>query len=493
MAEESYFNQYVVNPIQNAFTSLTKGEDLSGLPYEAQAAAIAKRQKLAELLMQQGQQQPEVLTYKGIAAQPSVAGGLGKALSQFMGAYMGGKADEALTAAKAKETKDVSDIFASLADKPDVKTEGYYLPSEQPSKTMPIGMPRGATSFMPEGEASNMGAYVPGTFTPGQKLSRSEKTNRIMAAMATHPSMAAIAPMYMQNMQNEVEDTRYLTTQERLNRQEAFEAKKRDEDVQYRTERAKEADRVAREEAAARRQAHADSVALRQVTAAGPSKAYTVTGKDGKTTNFFGTNAEARALSLQGNRVVEGGVVPKALPTRVAGELADKASAYDVTKSLKDDFKPEYTKLGVAGFGGDYVLAQKKKYSENDPAVQWWNAYNTKAGQIRNKLYGASLTPSEIEEWFKIAVNPNMDATTIQANLERQRQLEENAMNRAVNNQMSSGYSRESIEGSTGYPADYYKFNKPRAVIPDKPVDNSEAGKRARLAAANAALAAGAN
>ena len=94
MAEESYFNQNVVNPIQNAWTSLTKGEDLSGLPYDAQAAAIAKRQKLAEMLMQQGQQQPEVLTYKGIAAQPSVAGGLGKALSQFMGAYMGGKAEE---------------------------------------------------------------------------------------------------------------------------------------------------------------------------------------------------------------------------------------------------------------------------------------------------------------------------------------------------------------------------------------------------------------
>jgi hypothetical protein len=121
-------------------------------------------------------------------------------------------------------------------------------------------------------------------------------------------------------------------------------------------------------------------------------------------------------------------------------------------------------------------LAQKKKYSENDPAVQWWNAYNTKAGQIRNKLYGASLTPSEIEEWFKIAVNPNMDATTIQANLERQRQLEENAMNRAVNNQISSGYSRESIEGSTGYPADYYKFNKPRAVIPDG--DEAELAER---------------
>ncbi|NBW11889.1 MAG: hypothetical protein EBR82_28035 [Caulobacteraceae bacterium] len=220
MADQSFLDQ-VVNPIQNAFTSLTKGSDLSGLPYEAQAAALARRQKLAEMLMQQGQAQPEVMSYKGIAAQPSVAGGLGRALSQFMGAYMGGKAEEDLATAKAKEAKDVSDIFAGLADRPDVKTEGYYLPTEQPSKTMPIGMPRGASSFMPEGEATNMGTYVPGTVTPGQHLSRSEKTNRIMAAMAAHPSMAALAPMYVQNMQNEVEDQRYATGQTRLDKQEA--------------------------------------------------------------------------------------------------------------------------------------------------------------------------------------------------------------------------------------------------------------------------------
>lgn len=115
---ESSFNEYFVNPIQNAWTSLTKGEDLSGLPYEAQAAALAKRQKLAELLMQQGQQQPEVLTYKGIAAQPSVAGGIGKALSQFMGAYMGGKAGEDEAALDKASRAEALDARSALYEKP---------------------------------------------------------------------------------------------------------------------------------------------------------------------------------------------------------------------------------------------------------------------------------------------------------------------------------------------------------------------------------------
>lgn len=192
--------------------------------YESQLANIVRRQKLAELLAQQGGEDIKVESVNGIPTPISPFQGLAKVLQSGVGAYLGGKADEDLATAKAKEAKDVSDIFAGLADRPDVKTEGYYLPTEQPSKTMPIGMPRGASSFMPEGEATNMGTYVPGTVTPGQHLSRSEKTNRIMAAMAAHPSMAALAPMYVQNMQSEVEDTRYQAGLDRAEAARVLEA-----------------------------------------------------------------------------------------------------------------------------------------------------------------------------------------------------------------------------------------------------------------------------
>lgn len=192
--------------------------------YESQLANIVRRQKMAELLAQQGNEDIKVESVNGIPTPISPFQGLAKALQSGMGAYLGSKADEDLATAKAKEAKDVSDIFAGLADRPDVKTEGYYLPAEQPSKTMPIGMPRGASSFMPEGEATNMGTYVPGTVTPGQRLSRSEKTNRIMAAMAAHPSMAALAPMYVQNMQSEVEDQRYQAGLDRAEAARVLEA-----------------------------------------------------------------------------------------------------------------------------------------------------------------------------------------------------------------------------------------------------------------------------
>ena len=206
MADQSFLDQYVVNPVQNAWTSLTKGEDLSGLPYEAQAAALAKRQKLAELLMQQGQQQPEVLTYKGIAAQPSIAGGLGKALSQFMGAYMGGKAEEDAAKAKAKEDKAVGDIYTKIFSKtPDTQEAGYYLPQDTANqqKGMTPSMPSRSTSFMDQGDASNVGAYVPGKTTPGHYLNSEEQMAALLPQMAAHPALKELGNTVLSNSMTE--------------------------------------------------------------------------------------------------------------------------------------------------------------------------------------------------------------------------------------------------------------------------------------------------
>jgi hypothetical protein len=256
--------------------------------YESQLANIVRRQKMAELLAQQGSEDIKVESVGGIPTPISPFQGLAKALQSGMGAYLGSKADEDLATAKAKEAKDVSDIFAGLADRPDVKTEGYYLPAEQPSKTMPIGMPRGASSFMPEGEATNMGTYVPGTVTPGQRLSRSEKTNRIMAAMAAHPSMAALAPMYVQNMQSEVEDQRYQAGLDRAEAARVLEA----------TRYAEEQKQKAADDAESLRRYEKTLAATNAGRSPGTPQSYLVDGKP-----FFGTPQDALDLSRQGKIV----------------------------------------------------------------------------------------------------------------------------------------------------------------------------------------------
>jgi hypothetical protein len=440
--------------------------------YESQLADIVRRQKYAELLAQQGASEIDAGSVGGVPTPISPFQGLAKVFQQGMGGYLAGQATKDQEALDTVQSKKYADALSQMYDpRPDLTNYDVAITGKLDPTT------------------GNRGANVGMVDTSGLNFTR-QPTSSEQAQAARGLIGTKYADQVPGMLSQARESERYATAQTRLDAAEAFDVQKRKEDVDYRTERAKQADKIALEEAAARREAHRDSVALRNVTAAGPSKAFTVTGADGKTTNFFGTNAEARALSLQGKRVVEGGIAPKAVPTRAADDLMTKASAYDKAKGLSNDFKPEYTNLGVVGFGGDAVLALKKKYGDNDPAVQWWTAYNEKAGQIRNKLYGASLTPNEIAEWLKIAVNPNMNGTTIQANLERQRQLEENAMFRSIGSLKGSGYSEESISGATAYPSSEFKFNKPQAVLPDKPVDNSEDAKRARLAAARAALAA---
>jgi hypothetical protein len=121
------------------------------------------------------------LSYKGIAAQPSVAGGLGKALSQFMGAYMGGKAEEDLATAKAKEDKTVNDIYTKLFSKtPDVTQAEYYLPPNQK-------------------DSADIGQYVPAKTTPGRSLTNEEQMAVRLPQISEHRGLKDLGSAFLSN------------------------------------------------------------------------------------------------------------------------------------------------------------------------------------------------------------------------------------------------------------------------------------------------------
>lgn len=169
--------------------------------YESQLADIKRRQKMAELLAQQGGEDIKIESVGGIPTPISPFQGLAKALQSGMGGYLAGKASEDEAALEKDENKAIADVFEGMKDTPDVRKPGVYTPSEAP------------TSLFSENESG--GSYTPGEFTPGQKLSNSEKTNRLMAALVAHPKIAAVAPMYMQGMRNELDDTRYASEQKK--------------------------------------------------------------------------------------------------------------------------------------------------------------------------------------------------------------------------------------------------------------------------------------
>ena len=204
------FNDYVLpaaTGVKNTVANLFSPQDMSGLPYEAQAAALAKRQKMAELLMQQGQAQPEVMTYKGIAAQPSMAGGLGRALSQFMGAYMGGKAEEDAAALSKAETADALAKIGQIYKLPD--TTGL-VPSAEPAGTTPTpyklsmptftenaksGQPTGSQDFTANLNMPNMPGVTTATIPSAPRPYAEQQQMLNEFALGGNRKLAAMAPV----------------------------------------------------------------------------------------------------------------------------------------------------------------------------------------------------------------------------------------------------------------------------------------------------------
>lgn len=107
--------------------------------FSSQAAENARRQRLAEMLQQQGMEPERVFEYNGIQAPISPLAGLGKALQMGMGAYMeakGAKKATDLEKAKREEalrflTKDIKG--SELTKFEDPATVGAkFMPVEQP-------------------------------------------------------------------------------------------------------------------------------------------------------------------------------------------------------------------------------------------------------------------------------------------------------------------------------------------------------------------------
>ena len=105
--------------------SLTKDDD-----YASRKAAIARQEKLAELLSQMGAQEQAVSTAGGITAPMSGMGALARGLTSFGGSYLSGKA------AKDAETLDK----ASLKDAAD-KVEALYTLGGIEGGTFKLGEP----------------------------------------------------------------------------------------------------------------------------------------------------------------------------------------------------------------------------------------------------------------------------------------------------------------------------------------------------------------
>jgi hypothetical protein len=76
---------------------------------------------------------------------------------------------------------------------------------------------------------------------------------------------------------------------------------------------------------------------------------------------------------------------------------------------------------------------------------QWWADMASMDNQLRNALFGASLTEGEKSAWEATTVNPNMTPQEVRRNLADRREIARSALGRVARQRAAMGYDRDAI------------------------------------------------
>lgn len=127
--------------------------------------------------------------------------------------------------------------------------------------------------------------------------------------------------------------------------------------------------------------------------------------------------------------------------------LVDGASSAGTTADLYRKFDASFT-----GFGSDTIgsfeFQRKKRFgssSADKDFVGWWQDYQNNVNQIRNKLFGASLTANEKAEFEKSIVTFGMDPEIARENLKKQAVQAYKAWLKIKASKEAQGYSKAAI------------------------------------------------
>ena len=113
----------------------------------------------------------------------------------------------------------------------------------------------------------------------------------------------------------------------------------------------------------------------------------------------------------------------KSLTPKQKSEVDGLDSLGDGLAKLTKDFKPEYAKLGVMGFGADVQLeaARRGVTPAGDQAmISWWSRYGRLQTPNRHALFGATLTGNELKDYRSYTAKPGDSAETIMTMLRDQ-------------------------------------------------------------------------
>jgi hypothetical protein len=137
----------------------------------------------------------------------------------------------------------------------------------------------------------------------------------------------------------------------------------------------------------------------------------------------------------------------KVLPMTYANKLMEKGELVDTGGRLNEGFKDEF---GGHTFAGDWSNTFKRVTGDDTGQGQWWQDYQYHTNEVRNKLFGSALTPTESMQWDRANIDPRMDAAEIRKNLKRRQEIEARGLERLMRGTAAGGYNKAQIEEFAG-------------------------------------------
>jgi hypothetical protein len=145
-------------------------------------------------------------------------------------------------------------------------------------------------------------------------------------------------------------------------------------------------------------------------------------------------------------KTTAGGAKP--MPDGVAKRYEDAINAFAAYDRALGGFTNEFA--GNALTGELENRAQSVLGTGTPGQSQWWADFRTADNQIRNALFGASLTAGEKEAYAATTITPRMAPEQVRANLERRRQLAADVLARRTAFLKTNGYNPEAVDALAG-------------------------------------------
>jgi len=125
-----------------------------------------------------------------------------------------------------------------------------------------------------------------------------------------------------------------------------------------------------------------------------------------------------------------------------------------------------------SNIAGNAKVEYSKRFGDDVPFVQFWQAYQEQTNLIRKELFGTALTATEKKEFERARINPGMTPKQIRANLKRQTNASLKAAQKLSKPFNTGNFDSRQVRGALGANADTILLGRPQALSDEQPETN---------------------